>query len=148
MKTGVTLIESLIGIAVVIVLVALIWSGFSSFRESAQLNETHSVILGMLRDARSRTLSSEKNTQYGVHFEPTQIVLFSGSSYNSGSALNEPYVFPPLAKISSINLGGPVEVVFARLTGNASVSGTITVESIPNVSKTKTITILSSGNVE
>lgn len=148
MKTGVTLIESLIGIAIVVVLVTLVWSGFGSFRESAQLNEAHSVILGMLRDARSRTLSSEKNTQYGVHFEPTQIVLFLGSSYNSGSASNEPYVFPSLARISSINLGGPVDVVFARLTGNVSVSGTITIGSVSNISKTKTITILSSGNIE
>lgn len=148
MKTGVTLLESLIGIAIVVVLITLIWSGFSSFRESAQLNEAHSVILGMLREARSRTLSSEKNTQYGVHFEPTQIVLFGGSSYNSGSASNEPYAFPPLARISSINLGGPMDVVFARLIGNASVSGTITIESVSNISKTKTITILSSGNIE
>lgn len=148
MKAGFTLIELLISIAVIAVVAVLVVSGFSSFRESAQLSEAQSGILGVLRDARSKTLSSEKNTQYGVHFETSRAVLFSGSSYNAGSASNEPYILPPNTRISLINLGGPIDVVFARLSGSASVSGIITIESISNTSKTKTIAILSSGAVE
>lgn len=148
MKFGITFIELLISIAIITVLVILVISGFNSFRESAQLSEAHSTILGMLHDARSRTLSGEKNTQYGMHFETNQAVLFFGASYSSGSASNEPYTLPPLSRISSINLGGLVDVVFARLTGVASASGTITIESTSNPSKTKIITVLSSGNIE
>lgn len=148
MKFGITFIELLISIAIITVLVILVISGFNSFRESAQLNEAHSTILDMLHDARSRTLSGEKNTQYGMHFETNQAVLFSGASYSSGFASNEPYTLPPLSRISSINLGGPVDIVFARLTGVASASGTIIIESTPNPSKTKTITVFSSGNIE
>ena len=145
---GFTLLEILISIAVISVISVLVVSGFSSFRESAQLNEAQSQILGVLRDARNRTLSSEKNTQYGVHFETSQIVLFSGSSYSFGLTSNEPHLFPPITRISSISLGGPVDIVFARLSGSVSASGTITIESISNTSKTKTITIISSGIAE
>ena len=148
MKAGITLIELLVSTAVIIVVVVLVMSGFNSFRESAQLNEAHSAILSALRDARSRTLSGNKNIQYGVHFETNQIVLFSGSSYSSGSSSNEPYAIPSLARISSINLGGSSDVVFTRLTGSASVSGTVVIESISNTQKTKTVTILSSGSIE
>lgn len=147
-QTGITLIEILISIAIISVVVILFTSGFNSFRESAQLNEAHSAILSILRDARSRTLSGEKNTQYGVHFETNQIVLFSGSSYSSGSSLNEIYALPSLARVSSINLGGSTDIIFARLTGSASANGTVIIESVSNPLKTKTITILSSGNIE
>lgn len=147
-QTGLTLIELLISIAILAVVAILVTSGFNSFRESTQLNEAHSAILGMLKDARSRTLSSEKNTQYGVHFETSQVVIFSGSSYSSGFSSNEPYTLPSLARISSINFGGSADIVFARLTGSASANGTITIESFSNPSKTKTITIISSGVVE
>ena len=148
MKSGITLIELLISIAIIAVIAVLAMSGFNSFRESAQLNEAHSAILAILRDARSRTLSAEKNTQYGVHFETNQVVLFPGSSYNSGSSSNESYIMPSLTRISSINFGGPSDIIFSRLTGFASVFGTTTIESISNPQKTKSITILSSGNVE
>ena len=148
MKNGFTLIELLISTAVIVVLVILFYGGFTSFRESSQLSEAHSVIVGMLRDARSRTLSSEKNTEYGVHFETNHTMLFLGNVYDSGSSSNEIYNFPSLARISSINLGGSTDIVFARLAGSASASGTITLESVSNPSKTKTITILSSGSIE
>lgn len=148
MKFGFTLIESIISIAIIGIVVVFAFSGFRSFQESAQLNEAHSAILEMLRDARARTLSGEKNIQYGVHFETNQIILFSGSSYVPGFVSNEPYAFPALTKISAINLGGPADVVFSRLSGSAPAFGTITVQSNSNPLKTKTITILSSGNIE
>ncbi|MEK7559965.1 MAG: prepilin-type N-terminal cleavage/methylation domain-containing protein [Patescibacteria group bacterium] len=148
MKQGFTLIEILVGIAITVVLTLVVWSGFSSFRDSSHVSETHSAVLGMLRDARSRTLSSEKNTEYGVHFETNRIVLFLGSSYNPGSSSNEIYDFPPLARISSINLGGALDVVFSRLAGAASANGTVIIESTANNAKNKTIIILSSGSVE
>jgi len=147
-KFGLTLIELLVSIAVIAVVVILTTSGFNSFREFSQLNEAHSAILSALRDARSRTLSGNKNTQYGVHFETNQVVLFSGSSYSSGASSNEPYAMPSLAKIFSINLGDSSDVIFTRLIGFSSASGTIVVGSISNPQKTKTITILFSGNIE
>lgn len=148
MKTGFTFIEFIISIAIIAIVAVLVVSGFSSFRESVHLNETQAGILGILRDARTRTLSSEKNTVYGVHFESTKAVLFLGNSYNPNSSSNEQYLLPFGARISLISLGGPVDVVFSRLSGSASASGAITIESTANPSKTKTITIISSGAVE
>lgn len=145
---GFTLLELLISVAVIGIVSVLATSGFSSFRESVQLNEVQSQILGILRDARNRTLSSEKNTQYGVHFESTKVVLFSGSYYNPSASSNEIHTLPALVRISSINFGGDVDVVFARLTGAASVFGTTTIEIINNSAKARTITIISSGIAE
>ena len=145
---GLTAIEFLVGFAIIAFLTSFIWYAFSSFRDAGALDEASAAVLSLLRDARARTLSSQGNTTYGVHFEETKAVLFSGAAYNSADASNEPYIFSTSVKISAINLGGPADVIFQRLTGAASASGTITLQSKKDSSRTKTITILATGNIQ
>ncbi len=146
-NSGFTFIETLISIAIIVVVAVIFSSALSLFKESGQLDESQSAIMGFLRDARARTLSSENNTNYGVHFETTQTVLFRGSSYNSLNSTNETYVFPSLVKISAISLVGGSDVVFQRLSGTTTNSGTVTLQSQNNTSRTRTITIYATGNV-
>ena len=146
---GITLLELIISIGIIAFIAAILWGAFLGFRESGRLVEGHTAILGLLRDARARTLASELNTTYGVHFETTKSVLFRGMMYNSSDSTNENYVFSPYIKISSTNLtDGASDVVFTRLEGTTTAFGTITIQSTLDASKTKTITILSSGTVQ
>ena len=144
-----TLIELLASIFIIAILATIFMSAFSTFRENSQLSEAHSAIIGVLKDARSRTLSSQNKSNYGVHFEAAKAVLFKGNIYNSADASNEPYFLPSSVQISAINLtGGAADTVFTRLLGTTTASGTVTISSKRAGGSTSVITILSTGNAQ
>ena len=144
-----TLIELLASIFIIAILATIFMSAFSTFRENSQLSEAHSAIIGVLKDARSRTLSSQNKSNYGVHFEAAKAVLFKGNIYNSADASNEPYFLPSSVQISAINLtGGAADTVFTRLLGTTTASGTVTISSKRDVGSTRVITILGTGNAQ
>jgi prepilin-type N-terminal cleavage/methylation domain-containing protein len=146
-RRGFTLIEILVSISVVVILAAIMWMGLSSFRESYELDQSADAILALLKDARTRTLASDGATQYGVHFEETKVVLFSGASYNPAGAIDT-FQLPSSIRISSVNLaGGGRDTVFARLSGATTQSGTIVLESLRR-GFIKNIEILNSGLAE
>lgn len=146
---GVTLIELLVSIFIIAVIATVFMSAFSAFRENSQLSEAESAIIGILKDARSRTLSSKNKSDYGVHFETAKAVLFKGNVYNSADASNEPYFLPTAVQIGAINLtGGAVDTVFTRLLGTTTASGTVTISSKRASGATRVITILSTGNAQ
>ncbi len=148
-KKGFTLLEVLLAIGIIVLIVVLLNSALSEFFVTSRLTEAHTNITGLLRDARARTLASESKTTYGVHFDQStsQAVLFQGSSYSSGAAGNEPYALPSGVAFSSINLGGPVDIIFQRLTGYSLASGTIVLQTRRESSKRATTTILGTGAI-
>lgn len=149
MRNGFTLLEIILGLAVIAIISGILLSAFASFREAGQLTEAHSSIIGILKDARSRTLASKNNSNYGAHFEETKTVLFKGSAYSSSDTSNETYLLPAGIKISSVDLtGGAVDTVFTRLLGTTTASGSVTISSRHNGGQSKTITILSTGVVK
>src|SRR3989344_466159 len=146
---GVTMLEILITLSIIVIVATMLINVFSDFRAAGELDEAQANVVGILKDARSRTLSSKNDMVYGVHFTETQVVLFLGSSYGAGVSTNEPYSIPRTVRISSIALtGGASDTVFTRLQGTTTASGTITLQSKRDTAKTKTVTILSTGNVQ
>jgi len=146
---GVTLLELLIGISVIIILAALGIGAFSNFRENSNLNSAPESGGALLAEARSKTLSSEDDSQYGVHFETNEMTFFKGASYSASDPDNDTVVLPRGIEMSAISLnGGGVDVLFERLTGKTDQYGTITFRIISDTSKTRTITILNSGSIQ
>lgn len=143
-----TLIETLVAIAVLGLLAAIVMNGLSSFQESGELSRSADIVSGVLRDARGRTLASKNNLAYGVHFDTEQFVLFEGAVYDSGAVSNEVTTLPFRIEVSTIALGGGDDIVFSRLSGEASVMGTITLRAKRSPSKTKIVQVYQSGVVE
>lgn len=148
LASGFTLLEVII---VVGILSLLSVAGFLSLRQSVErinLDTTSHDILTTLQLARTRTLSSQDQTVYGVHFETTQYVLFKGSSYSPSSTDNEPRTLPTGVEIHNVNLAGASnEVIFERLTGSTSQTGTISLRQTNYPSNFRTINVLASGEV-
>lgn len=145
-RRGITLLEILMALAVMLFLAAIVIGSFAQFRNSKVLDTATEEIVSVLAKARGKTLASVNATTYGVHFEASQVVLFSGAAYNPSAPDNEMYVLDPALEISSIALsGGGADVVFARLTGKADRSGTITVRVKSDISKTRTVTLHETG---
>lgn len=137
-QNGFTLFEITIVVAVLVILGSIIFVSFARFRERSQLDTTVREILAALRLAQSKTLASEGNYTYGVHFQSDRIVLFRGTSYDSATTTNETTRITTSVSISTALTGGGADIIFDRITGATAESGTITLTS-SNASRIVTI---------
>jgi len=145
---GFTIFEIIISLSIFLILAVIVVSSFSSFRNNQELTNAVQKTINLLNLARSKTLSSEGSSQYGVHFESSRIVLFKGASFSESSPDNNVAVFSSLIEISAINFNGEGNnLVFQRLTGKTDNYGTITLRIKSDISKTKIIDIKNTGIV-
>lgn len=151
-KLGFTFIELLIVIAVLAVLAAIFVSTRTFFSLRPDLDNSIEEVVSALELAQSRTLASEGLNQYGVHFDtatvPNQYVLFKGSGYDVRDVASDMvFNIPNTIEIYSISLGGSDEVVFKRVTGLSSQSGSISIRLKNDPAKNGTIYVEESGRV-
>jgi len=145
---GLTIIEILIVIAILVLLAALGAGALPDFGKNVELNDAALRSTSLLDQARVQTLSSKDATQYGVHFEADKMVLFRGSSFSSTDSSNEEHLLPRGVLISQISLnGGGSDVVFKRLIGETNEYGTITFRIKLDVQKIRTVQIEKTGVV-
>lgn len=145
-ERGFTLIELLISVAVLGLISAVVILGYSAVSKGSDLKTAAFKILDVLNLAHTRTVASLATSSYGVHFEPSQYVLFKGTAYDVADPNNIFYPLPSTLQIANITLAGAgVDVVFDRLTGKTSQNGSLVVRFINDSTRSKTITILSSG---
>ena len=147
-KSGLTLVEFLISLAILALIIGIVMSTFTEYRKNQSLQKDTETVMEVLGQARNQSLSSQDASQYGVHIASDKITLFTGSTYSSGEPLNQYFPLVSTDTIVTINLlGGGSDVVFKRLSGETSQSGTVVMSS-PSISKTKTITIYGTGLIE
>lgn len=147
--SGFTLIEVVVALGVLAIISTTLFVGFSAATESADLKTSAFKIVDALQFARTRTLASLASSQYGVHFETGQYVVFRGATYNASDPANIVYAVPSRVEIANVALaGGGSDVVFDRITGKTSHSGTVSVRLIANPSKLKTVEVSASGRVD
>lgn len=143
---GFSLIEILVAVAVLVAVAALTAAVFSSFYRVQTLNSAIEQAISLIKEARSKTLSSEGASQYGVHFESSRLVLFKGSGFTEGNPDNKEFVLQSAVEIYDISLnGGVVDLVFKRLTGETNEYGGVFFRLKASPSKTRNIIIESSG---
>jgi len=141
--------ETIIIVAVSIILFAIIVSAFSGFNKNQSLNSTSSEVVSVLNEARALTLASLDNKAYGVHFQSDKVIFFKGSVFSSSDPDNKITTISSKISISNISLnGGGDDIIFQRLTGKTDQDGTITLSLVSDPSKSKTITVLVSGIIE
>lgn len=140
---GLTLIELIVVVAIVMILAAVVTTSFSQFRNNKVLDTGVENALSLLAKARGNTLASKNALQYGVHFESAQMILFQGTTYSAGDSNNEVAALDSALEISS----GTLNVVFQRLTGKTDQGGavTVTIRVKSDTTKTKNITINTTG---
>ncbi len=141
--TGFTLVEVSVVLALVFLLGVAVFSSLTEFRKRGELDAAVVQVLSILRLAQARTLASESDAQYGVHFETDRITLFQGTSYIAGAPANEVSLMPRSVLIGSISFaGGGTDVLFDRLTGHTASIGTVSLSVGESV---RVVTIEASG---
>lgn len=147
------MIEILVFITIVVILFSIAVFVLSSFREKMKLSKVVERVVIILETARTKTVGSQDDSQYGVYFDdqsdPDMVVLFMGSSYSSRDlSFDENYSFPSGLQLESVSLAGGDEVVFQKITGETSNQGSVTISSLEQPERTETIYIKSTGQVD
>lgn len=124
----------------------LAFNSFIDYRNEQIVRTGMVEVASIVKETRLKTISAETLGQYGLHIGTDEMVLFSGNVYDPASSSNR--IFP----LNQVYLGtnfsdGSDEVVFERLTGVPSATGTIVVYD-KAYNSARTILITDSGLVE
>jgi len=143
---GISLIETIIAVAIGIVLMTVILVSISGFRDNRLLDVAADQALSVISDARSKTLNSEGASRYGVHIEASKVTLFKGAVYNQADSYNKITAISSLLEIANISLnGGGADIVFKRLSGKTDNNGSFVIRLKSDASKSKTISVKNTG---
>ena len=120
---GFTLIELLLVISIVILIGTFSVVFFSRFLTQNAVTNTQDQLIGELRKAQTYAMMGRQNSNWGVRFGENTITLFSGNSYASRNiAFDETF-----STNSNISISGFSEIVFTKVTGLPSTTGTYTI---------------------
>jgi prepilin-type N-terminal cleavage/methylation domain-containing protein len=146
---GFTIVEIVITLALITIVLGISVAGFSSLGTSRQLDSATEIAASVFEEARSRSLAAQDDTEWGVHVESTQLVIFAGDTYDAGDPGNKVHILPDYVTISDITLtGGGNDVVFARRTGAVSAYGSVTLVRSQDATESRTLSISAAGLIE
>jgi prepilin-type N-terminal cleavage/methylation domain-containing protein len=149
MKRGFTLLEIMIVIVIMTILLTIVLTSFSNLNKSQALDKSANHIASIIEEARGNTLFSKNDSQYGVKFETSRVIVFKGVTYSPSNGDNVVYELNNLVNISNISLsGGGSEIVFDRLTGNTSQTGILTLSLVTSTTTRAYVSFSKTGIVE
>jgi len=140
MSKGFTIIEILLGLAIMAITVTIVVLSFAKINEKQALDKSVLLVTSVLDLARTKTLAGEGALRYGVKLEEDQVVLlptYATTTLNS------------LVGVRNVNLnGGGNTIYFERLTGETNQSGSFEIY-LKNATTTyKTVNVNQNGLAE
>lgn len=145
--SGFTLIEVLGVLSILVLLATFLWSGMRSYADRQAFSVVIVDVKDGLLEARQQTIASDSDTVYGFHVSSTAVALFSGSVFVENDPANIVFDLPQTVSATTSFSGGTQSVTFARLSGEASATGTLTLYHSRSDSYA-TITIRATGLIE
>lgn len=142
-QQGFTLIEMLLSVSIITLLVGISVPVYATFIGRNDLEVTRQGIVESLRRAQTYARAVEGDSTWGVAVVSGKAVLFKGASYAArDTAFDENITIN-----SSITTSGLSEVVFTKLSGAPSATGTATFTQA-TTNDSRTVTINAKGMVE
>ncbi len=139
-RRGFTLIEVLLSVTIITMLAGLSLPVYETFVRRNDLDLTAQTLSSSIRRAATYARAVNGDSTWGVHFTTNSSTLFKGASYASRDATFDETTPIP----ASMSLTGG-EVVFAKLTGAPNITGSVTLTSTTN--DTRTISLNAKGMV-
>lgn len=118
---GFTLIELLLVFGIFIILTSIGISFAVDFFNNRNLDEATNYLISLLREAQNRAMAVEDDSSFGVFVSSLNFVLFKGDDYLSRDPSFDFIIQAP----NNLNINGPNEIVFSKLTGLPNVVGNI-----------------------
>lgn len=121
-----TLIEVLAVIAILAIIVTISVVGFRNFASFQQYNQAVSDVTFLLNQTRLDARSAVADASHGIKIDPTSLTRFVGDAYVFGDPDNETVDYSLITFTVDLSDGGD-EIIFSKLTGLPSATGTVTV---------------------
>jgi prepilin-type N-terminal cleavage/methylation domain-containing protein len=138
---GFTLLEILLSVALIGILAVISAPVFQNLQTRNGLDISQVLVVQNLRRAQALSQAVTGDATWGVKIQSSSLTVFKGESYSARtSSFDEVSNFP-----INISVSGADEVVFSKLSGYPQTTGTITL--VSNTNETRTITINEKGNV-
>lgn len=148
-KSGFTLAETLMVVAITIMVSAITMFSFSAYGSTEAISKDQSRVVSVLEKARALTLNSYNSSQYGVHFASSTVTIFTGVTYNPLATSNIVTTLNSKVQISDVALsGGGNDIIFNRLSGETNQMGTTTLSLISASTTVRTVTVYGSGLIQ
>ena len=139
-QRGFTLIEVLLSVAIISLIVGMSLPIYRAFQTKNDLDMTAETVAFALRRAQTYARGVKADSQWGVSIQSGALTVFKGASYAArDTSYDESSVIS-----GGIVVGGLSEVVFTKLTGQPSTTGTVAL-TVNN--DTKTVDINAKGTV-
>ena len=150
-RNGFSLFEIVLVVAILAIISSIYVGSLITVDEKQALTGSEMTVRSILGETRSKTISSEYNAQYGVHFEEGTgtVDIFSGSVYDPNSSDIIHVILNKKVSIASVQLhNNENDVVFDRIFGSTDQYGTIVLQTNSDDISYATITIYATGVVE
>lgn len=115
-NAGFTILEIIIAFAIITTILMLTAPFIFSFFRQNTLRAERNILLGLLKQARTLSMTNEQLSSYGVHIGSSQFTLFKGNTYASRD-ISFDYA---VARQSGTTISGPTEIEFNRLSGRTA----------------------------
>lgn len=145
-ECGLSIIEILVAIAVMIIILGIVISAFRAFNQKQHAANATEEIVSFLRQAREQTLGALDDDAYGVHFESARAVLFKGDTFIDGVPGNKVLGIDDRLELFDINAPSG-NVIFKRLTGAIPAASSVSLHLKDTGGASTTIIITASGNI-
>lgn len=138
---GFTLLEVLLSVTTIALIAGIGIPFYQSFQNRNELDIAGATFGQSLRRAQVLSQAVDGDISWGVSALNGNIILFKGNSYSARDiSFDEVFDLPP-----SITLSGTSEIVFTKFNGTPQTTGTLTLTSANN--ETRTITINAKGSI-
>ncbi len=113
---GLTLIEVLIVVGIIVVLLGAGAPVAYNFYYQAQFEAEYNLLFSILQQARNLAMANRNESAHGVYLESETFIVFQGSSFAARTA-SQDREFP---RANSVTITGASEIVFTALGGETS----------------------------
>lgn len=142
-ERGFSLIEILLSVVIIGMLVGMSLPVYQSYQSRNDLDIATEGVANMLRRAQAYSKGMNDDSQWGVHVVTGSATLFKGATYASrDTTLDEINTIP-----ASFTVTAGSDILFTKLYGVPSATGTIVTITSPNTNDTRTVTINGKGMV-
>jgi prepilin-type N-terminal cleavage/methylation domain-containing protein len=148
-QTGFTLLELMITISLLAILAVAAAASYIGYQRSFELESAARDIVDNLRDVQGRSMASENNLTWGIHFENNIsggpfYSRFSGSSYITP---DETFYLPSSIQFNTPTSGNSIDIIFNKLKGTIAGDLSIIISLTASSSDTRTISVNKAGKI-
>lgn len=132
---GFTLIELMLSIVIISMITGLSLPVYNSFAVRNDLDVTTEQVVQALRRAQTYARGMEDDVSWSINVSSTTVTLYKGSPFTGHDASGDETISLP----ASVTPSGITDTTFTKFTGIPTTTGSITLTSTANHSRTITI---------